>query len=78
MAEIRQQPGGLQNTGNPALDSTVNLLMHSPAMPVDGEPNYEAIKKLHAVFLELVASEKEAKQAAKPEPISLQKLAQRQ
>jgi hypothetical protein len=46
--------GACQDTGNPVLDSTVNLLAN---WPCEFHPDKEYIKQLHAVLLELHAAE---------------------
>jgi len=50
MSEKTQVVHGVQNTGNPVLDSTVNVYMASGAA-------HGAIKSIHALLLELAKQE---------------------
>jgi hypothetical protein len=59
MAEIeRQRHGAIQDTGNPVLDSTINLLMN---WPCNNNFQLEQIAQVHEKIAELY--EREPKQA---------------
>jgi len=62
----RQRHGAIQDTGNPVLDSTINLLMN---WPCDLGLHIEDLPKIHEAVADLY--EKEPKRANPPERKSI-------
>ena len=70
MPAERQRHGAIQNTNNPVLDSTVNLIMN---WPINCNFTPENIKELHEIISDLYAAEPMRRNTteSRPKPKSL-------
>jgi hypothetical protein len=57
MADSVVRVATTQDTGNAVLDSVVNVMINTTCLIASGCPDYDEIKKLHALFAEFYASE---------------------